>query len=185
MNQYYLMSQLPSLDGISDSSPLPITEEKFTELCTRFLNKKQLSKLNSLTLVPNRVTSETGSPLIDTWNEGEKMLRLALAVVRAEKMKKVFDTGNISLPPQLLQAAHTAVEAEDPLSAEQLLNRFRLDYLESLRPYDAFSEDSLFYYGLKLKLLERIKRFDTEKGKTEYQNIYNSILNGDKQEDEQ
>ena len=40
MAEYYLISQLPSLDAIGDHSPLPITEERFHELCNRFLKKK-------------------------------------------------------------------------------------------------------------------------------------------------
>ncbi len=149
------------------------------------MGKKALSILNDLTLVPDRNAVKEGSRLVDCWNEGEKQLRLALAVVRAEKLKKPFDAGSTALPVQLLQTARSAVEADDPLTAEQMLNRFRLDFLEGLRPSDAFCEDSVFYYGLKLKLLSRVKRFDTEKGRAEYRNIYDSIMSGDKQEDEQ
>ncbi len=29
MAEYYLISQLPSLDGISENTPIPITEEQF------------------------------------------------------------------------------------------------------------------------------------------------------------
>ena len=29
MAEYYLISQLPSLDGISEATPVPITEERF------------------------------------------------------------------------------------------------------------------------------------------------------------
>ena len=38
MAEYYLMSQLPSLDGVGENTPLPITEERFSELCHRFLS---------------------------------------------------------------------------------------------------------------------------------------------------
>ncbi len=185
MNQYYLMSQLPSLDGVSDASPLPITEERFNELCSRFLEKKALNALNGLTLIPARTAEKSGFALIDEWNDAERKLRLALATVRADKMKKSFDKGNESLPVQLLQAARNAADAEDPLEAEKLLNRFRLNYLEMLRPADSFCEDSVFYYGLKLKLLLRMRCFDEGKGKEEYRKIYGSIMRGDGQEVEQ
>ncbi len=184
MNQYYLMSQLPSLDGISDTAPLPVTEERFYELCDRFLGKKALNILNDLTLVPDRNLHKEGSALVDSWNEGERLLRLALAVVRAEKMKKAFDTESISFPVGLMQTARSASDADDPLTAELMLNRFRLSFLEGLRPSDAFCEDSVFYYGLKLKLLTRMQRFDENKGREEYRNIYNSVIREDKQEDE-
>ena len=44
MAEYYLISQLPSLDGISENTPLPITEERFTELCNRFLGEKHIMR---------------------------------------------------------------------------------------------------------------------------------------------
>ena len=40
MANIYFMSQLPSLDGINENVALPITEERFLELCQRFLDKK-------------------------------------------------------------------------------------------------------------------------------------------------
>ena len=48
MAEYYFMSQLPSLDGISDQLPLPITEERFLELCHRFLGKKAQREIAAL-----------------------------------------------------------------------------------------------------------------------------------------
>ena len=66
--------------------------------------------------------------------------------------------------------------------AVDMRNKYRLDFLETLRPMDSFSEDFVFYYGLKLRLLERIRKFDEESGETAYRNIYDSIMNGDRSE---
>ena len=182
MAEYYLISQLPSLDGISENTPLPITQERFTELCQRFLGKKAQHEFEKLTLAPSRNPEKASSALIEEWNEGERKLRLALAKLRAEKMNKQFDVGNQSFSPNLLQAARTAIESESPMEAEQFLNRYRLDFLETLRPMDSFSEEYVFYYGLKLKLIERIRKFDTESGESAYRNIYSSIMNGERSE---
>ena len=38
MAEYYLIAQLPSLDGVGENMPVPITEERFLELCCRFLD---------------------------------------------------------------------------------------------------------------------------------------------------
>lgn len=178
MAEYYLISQLPSLDGLGDSTPLPITEEQFSELCNRFLDKNAQIRLKELTLSPPRNFEASGSDLIDAWNNSERNLRLALGRVRAEKMKKPFDTENNSLPAQYIKAASTAADMENPMEAEKYLNRFRLDILETLRPLDGFSKDFIFYYGIKLKLILRIRQFSTEAGEKYYKNIYNSILNG-------
>ncbi len=179
MSLYYLMAQLPSLDGIADSSPVPITEERFNELCGRFLSKKAADRLKELTLIPPRERKSTGSPLIDAWNGGERALRLALGRVRAEKLKKSFDTGTDAFPAEIMQTALKAAEMTDPLEAEVFLNRYRMDFLETLRPCDTFAEDSVFYYGLKLKLLCRIKQFDTAAGEAAYRNIYRFVMSGE------
>lgn len=182
MAEYYLIAQLPSLDGISENMPLPITEERFAELCNRFLGKKAQRELNKLTLVPSRNYEKSSSALIEAWNENERKLRFALGKVRADKLKKPFDAGDDSLPIGLVKAASLAMESENPLEAEKILNKFRLDFLESHRPMDSFSDEFVFYYGLKLKLILRIRQFDAEAGKAAYKNIYNSIMNGDRSE---
>ena len=68
------------------------------------------------------------------------------------------------------------------MEAEKYLSHYRLRILETLRPIDYFSENYIFYYGLKLKLLLRMRQFDTKAGEKAYKNIYNSILNGDRLE---
>ncbi len=182
MAEYYLISQLPSLDGIGESTPLPISSERFAELCRRFLGKKAQGEFEKITLAPPRNPEKSSSALIEKWNEGERSLRLALAKLRADKMNKHFDAETQSFPAGLLQAARTAVEIESPMEAEKFLNKYRLDFLESLRPMDSFSEEYVFYYGLKLKLTERIRKFDSESGETAYRNIYDSIMNGERSE---
>ena len=182
MAEYYLISQLPSLDGLSENVPMPITEERFFELCERFLSKKLQEQLKKLTLMPSRDYEKSESSLVEKWNEGERKLRLVLAKARADKMKKQFEISENSIPVELQQAVREAVEIENPMEAEKFLNKYRLEFLESLRPMDSFSEDFVFYYGLKLKLISRIKQFDLESGETAYKNIYNSIINGERLE---
>lgn len=182
MAEYYLISQLPSLDGINENTPLPITSERFAELCKQFLGKKANAEFEKLTLAPPRNPEKTSSALIEEWNEGERKLRIALAKLRADKMNKHFEADNQSFPAGLLQAARNAVEIESPMEAEKFLNKYRLDFLETLRPMNSFSEEFVFYYGLKLKLIERIRKFDSESGEAAYRNIYDSIMNGDRSE---
>ncbi len=182
MAEYYLISQLPSLDGTDENTPLPFSEDQFAELCRRFLGKKTLAAMEKLTLSPPKNAENSGSVFIDAWNESERNLRFALGKVRAEKLKKPFDTDNRIFPVEYTKAASTALEIENPMEAEKYLNRFRLEILEALRPMDGFSEDYLFYYGLKLKLMLRIRRFDAAVGENAYKNIYDSIVNGDRLE---
>ena len=182
MAEYYLISQLPSLDGLSENTPIPVTENQFFELCSRFLGKKALDELNKITLIPSKTYKKSSSALIEKWNEGERNLRLALAKLRADKMNKDFDAVMQAFPADLLQAVRTAIEIESPMEAEKFLNRCRLEFLETLRPMDSFSEEFVFYYCLKLKLLGRMRKFDTHSGETAYRKIYDSIMSEDKTE---
>jgi len=182
MAAYYLISQLPSLDGIGENTPIPITEERFMELCNRFLKAKEREKMQKLTISPSREPENTGAAFIDAWNESERTLRFALGKVRAEKWKLSFETENRNIPVKYIRAAGTAIEMENPMEAEGFLNRFRLDLLEELRPMDSFSDEYLYYYGLRLKLLLRMRQFDTETGEAVYKNIYRSIVNKDRSE---
>lgn len=182
MAEYYLISQLPSLDGISANTPLPIDEERFLELCGRHLGKKAQSDIEKITIVPPLETENITTDLLRAWYEGERNLRLALGKVRAEKMNKVFSLQDHSLPIEMIKVASEAINEENPLTAENLLFEFRLNFLETLRPMDMFSYDYLLYYGLKLKLITRMRQFDLKLGETAYTDIYNSILNGDRTE---
>lgn len=180
-NQYYLMAQLPAFSVSDDNkAALPITEEYFTDLCQRFLNEKELNVLKELSLEPKKEGVKTGSVLVDAWNENERQLRYALGQIRALKMKKKFDTSSVTIGQDIVQIARTAVGMESPLAAERYLNEYRLSVIEKLRPMDYFCADAVFYYGLKLKLTARMKKFDAEKGMSSYHKIYDSILEGDK-----
>ena len=185
MSQYYLISQLPSLDAVDENSPIPITEKDFYDACEQCLDENAWNVMNKLSLVPDRDAETTGYKLVDEWNENERLLRIALGSIRANKMKKVFDIDSESIPPQQLQAARVAMESEDPLEAERLLNEFRMEILENLRPTDLFCDDAVFYYGLKLKLILRMRKFDKSRGEKAYRKIYDSIMQGEIQEAKQ
>lgn len=182
MAEYYFVSQLPSLDGIGENAPLPITAEHFTQLCGRFLEKKAQAEIKKLSLMPPLNFEGSNSELIGAWNDSERSLRLALAKVRAEKMKKHFDTHGVDLPLDYIKTATAATEIDDPLEAEKFLNRYRLGILEALRPIDTFSTEYIFYYGIKLMLLSHIRQYNIQSGEEAYRKIYNSILDGDRLE---
>lgn len=174
--QYYLVSQLPEFSVSGDKNVLPITYEYFYDLCSRFLDEKDMKILSGLSLEPPREAVKTGSAFVDSWNEKERSLRLALAQIRAVRMKKKFNAGNESIAPDAVQAARTASGMDSPLAAEQFLNQYRLSVVENMRPMDGFSSDAVFSYGLRLLLALRMKKFDAEKGMVSYKNIYNRIL---------
>lgn len=180
MNQYYLLAQLPSFSVEDVHGNLPITEEYFFDLCTRFLDKKSMKILSELSLEPPKTYKSTGSVFVDEWYKKERSLRFALAQIRALKLNKKYELDENSFSPDIVQVARTATGMESPLSAELFLNKYRLDLIESIRPNDSFSVDSVFEYALKLKLAQRMKKFDVETGMASYKKIYEKILGDNK-----
>lgn len=176
-NWYYLVSQLPALPQ-DISAPLPVTEEYFMELCSRFLDGKALKTMQSLSLEPPRSKKSTGSATVDTWYDWERKLRFALGTIRAQRMKKEFSVEDASFPADIMQTARTACGFDSPLEAELFLNGERLKLLESISPSDCFSTDAVFAYALKLKLANRMRKFDAELGMSSYKKIYEKILEG-------
>ncbi len=173
--QYYLVSQLPAIENL-DSKQLPITEKYYRDLCGRFLDEKSLAVLDALSLEPPKKEARTGSAFLDAWYDRERCLRMALAQVRALKLKREADVLPGGCTADILQAARTAVGMESPLAAEEFLYKYRMETLRSLAPLDAFSVDAVFAYGISLMLAQRMKKFDVETGKASYHKIYDEIL---------
>lgn len=178
---YYLMAQLPAFSSSDDANyKFPITTDYFKDLCGRFMSAKSAETARNLSLEPPLEVKPTGSVFLDAWYDKERNLRLALAQLRALKMKK--ETKNLPLPNDgdVVQAARTAVGMENPLGAEQFLNQYRLGVLDRMTPLDMFSADSVYNYGLRLMLAERMKKFDKDEGLASYHKIYDEILGEDK-----
>ncbi len=171
-----MVSQLPDISAAGEKSALPITEKYYRDLCSRFFDAKQIEILNKLSLEAPKFPEPTGSDFLDKWYGFERALRYALVQVRAQKMKKDAGAVPVSISADLLQAARTAVGMDSPLSAEQFLYEFRLGVLNELQPMDYFSSDYVFAYGIRLMLLERIRKFNKEKGTDSYHKIYDTIL---------
>ena len=180
MAYYYLVSQLPNISVAESKAALPLNSSSFREIASRFISDKEKSILNGLSLVPSMELNATGSKFLDIWYEKERNLRCALAQIRAQKLKKDTFPLPAGCTADIISAARTAVGMDSPLSAEQFLYEYRLRLLDDLRPLDAFSIDAVYAYGIRLMLVERMRKFEVENGKTSYHKIYDTILDGDK-----
>lgn len=169
------MAQLPTL-SLDPDAEMPISEEYFTDLATRFLDDKSLQTLKVLSLEPPKKETKTSSTLVSRWFKFERSLRFAMAEIRARRMNKEFELSKKDCPSDVLQIARTACGFESPLQAELFLAKARMDFLTSITPSDAFCTDAVFAYGLKLKLLARVKVFNEETGMSSYRQIYDKIL---------
>lgn len=173
---YYFVAQLPAFSYTSESGKLPITTEYFLDLCKRFMPANDMAAVETLSLEPPIESKSTGSSFLDTWYTKERNLRLALAQIRAQKMKKDSKDIPITSDGEVIQAARTATGMDSPLSAEQFLNQYRLTVLDKIAPLDNFSVDAVYNYGLHLMLAERMKKFNREQGLVSYRKLYDEIL---------
>lgn len=173
---YYLVAQLPALVSTVESAKLPITSDYFRDLCARFMSEADARTVQKLSLEPPREVVSTGSAFLDEWYAKERNLRLALAQIRALKMKKDSKELPITTDGEVIQAARTATGMDSPLSAEQFLNEYRLSVLDKIAPLDMFSVDAVYQYGLRLMLAERMKKFNRSEGLASYHKIYEEIL---------
>lgn len=174
---YYLVAQLPAFTVSDDSgAKLPISVDYYRDLCARFMCPQSAKAAQELSLTPPLERESTGSSFLDQWYEKERSLRLALAQVRALKMKKDIKDLPVTSDGEVIQAARIAAGMDSPLGAEQFLNQYRLGVLDRLSPLDQFCTDAVYSYGLRLMLAERMKKFTRDEGLSSYHKIYDEIL---------
>ncbi len=75
----------------------------------------------------------------------------------------------------ITQVVSSALSAKNPLEAERLLLEYEFENLDSLVGLHMFDDHVLFGYAIKLKLLERLSCFEHEKGKAEFNSLFEGI----------
>ena len=63
----------------------------------------------------------------------------------------------------------------DPLEGEKAVLSLYFDFLTSRENGSPFSSEALMIYALKLQILERMNAFDEEKGRAEFDRLYEAI----------
>lgn len=184
---YYLVSQLPSLSYTGSTS---IGTKEFRELCRTFLSAKDFALLPYVRLDPEgnqplslgqgyQLNPETlGSSLLDNWRVWERSLRLHIARLRLQHVRREHPSlGDVPAEPiDAAMVAKNAVSIESPLEAELFLDRARWSAIEAMQGFDYFGRDTVYAYYLKLQLLERKHKFKIDEGFEAYQGLYASIM---------
>lgn len=163
---YYVMASLPFL--VFDAAP-HVTLEKFLEFAEAQLSEPDWKILRQ-TALGNVDVKKKINPLFRRFQEWEISLRNRLALLRAEARK--LEGGRfLRQAPLVVEAARVAraaLEAADPLAAEETLDRGRFEFLSSLELGHQFDIEALIVYRLKLELLERKARLRSEAGQAEF-----------------
>jgi hypothetical protein len=160
-----------------------MSSRAFRDLCKSALSAGDLAILDFCTLDPDASSyaeqpKPRASVFINNWRNWERSLRLNLARYRAQRLKReggaAYDPPDY--PADAAAAAKTAAAMDSPLDAEIFLDKARWDAIELFQGIDYFSNNTIFAYLLKLRLLERRALFKAEEGFAEYKGLYASIL---------
>ena len=162
---YYLISSLPEL---STNADMPITYSDFLTLCQSNVSEKDYEILENLTL------SSKEGPLVREWAEFYGMLTRELGYQRSLNLGRTYSSV-YDKDAFISQAVASALSAKNPLEAERSLLEYEFQALDSLVGLHMFDDHVLFGYAIKLKLLERLSCFEQEKGKAEFQSLFNGI----------
>lgn len=159
---YYLISSLPTLNSDGE---MPMSYEDFLLCCQGNVSEETYRRLEELTLMSSE------GPLLKEWAATYGMLAKELNFQRSQALGKQYPSG-FDKDALNVQMASAAINAKNPLEAEQILLDYEFELLDTLVGLHMFDEHVLFGYALKLKLLERKSCFEKEKGQAEFRNLF-------------
>jgi hypothetical protein len=174
MTQYYfLAASLPHLSYDMDKF---FSIDQFLETCESsltvgdfcLLKKASYNDLDEIN-IKNKI--------LNSWFIWEIHLRNKLVNLRAKKRNENADVyvrrnSSLSIDDKFIQQAF---EDESPLEAENILDKERWIFLESMELGHYFDIIKLIVYYLKLQILWRRKYINNERGSKEYNDIINSF----------
>lgn len=174
---YYTVASLPFL---TFEGPLPFSYEAFLERCEPWMSPGDLVQLRLARIDLEHAAVEGAThPMAKRWLAFENTLRNELVRIRAR---------NLDLSPEdyirpeggydasIAGRVERAVEGASPLEAEIHLMRLRWEFLTDNEAGHYFDLTALMIYGLKLQLLERMGKFDKEKGEAVLDLFYHREL---------
>ena len=162
---YYLTASLPELRADGD---MPISYGEFLSLCQLNVSESTYEILENLSL------DSAEGPLVKEWAEFYGMLKKELSYQRSVNLGKSYSSA-YDKDGFISQVVSSALSAKNPLEAERLLLEYEFENLDSLVGLHMFDDYVLFGYAIKLKLLERLTSFEHERGKAEFDSLFEGI----------
>ena len=162
---HYLVASLPELRADGD---MPLTYDEFLTCCQSNVSEETFELLKNLTL------NSTEGPLVSEWAKFYGMLSRELNYQRSLNLGRTYSS-SYDKDAFISQAVSSALSAKNPLEAEKVLLEYEFQTLDELVGLHMFDDYVLFGYAIKLKLLERLSCFQQEKGKAEFQSLFDGI----------
>ncbi len=154
-NKYYsLVASLPYLRMGEDP---PLSAAGFMEECGKWLSPEDMAALEAAG-EPGARSFHDGSAVLEQWKDFDSAIRDGIASMRAARKK-----GQPFKAPEVLRRVESG---ETPLIMERGLEEIRWEFLEDKVLGYNFDINWLILYFLKLRIVERLAKFDKEKGET-------------------
>ena len=151
---YYFVASLPYLFIDKESH---ITMDVFLEEAEKWLSKEEIEILVSLEDKNNKVET------ITKWNSFFEKIQKEIVLKRqARREKREIKEGTYS---QKIFSGGT------PLEMEMKYEEIKWEYIDSIEVNYNFDLNKIVCYYLKLKIIERIKEFDKERGERKFYNL--------------
>jgi hypothetical protein len=170
---YYAVAALPALSYGEEPA---MEYDGFTDFLEDQLSPKDFAAVEAVSL--GKTEELPGDrPALAAWKRWERTLRNELVRYRASRLRKdpedYLEAGEESLDP--LRTAKEGFDAENPLEAEERLDKSRWMYLEELGTGHYFDVERLMIYSLKLQLLERKALRTREEGIARFSDILEKV----------
>lgn len=159
---YYLIASLPMLEF---GMKMPFSYDYFLTLCQEQLNRQDMALIKRASISPSEEIEDSFLTLRE-WKRFDITLRNEIAKNRARKFAKdpaQYLRGEYS-DPFIVSYVQWVTTLDSPLEAERSLDQARWEKIEELGKWHYFDIDYLVTYALKLQILERWERMDSEKG---------------------
>ena len=144
----------------------PLSFEQFLELCRGIISDRDIEVLESLPHIDGYIYDDK-NPTLKKWHAFDTALRNALVRIRAGR--KHVDPARYLRhdgyeDPMIFNIAMNAYKNPSILESEMILDRERWHKLDELSVGHYFGIDILIIYALKLLILERWNRIETDEG---------------------
>ncbi len=165
---YYLLSSLPMLRPQGEP---PMDYTAFLAMCRTAVGSGVYQTLETLETLT--VDADKG-PLLSEWGCFYRMLSEELTYQRNVKLGRPC-AAPYQRDAGIVRTVTEAVNAENPLVGERLLLDLEFRRLDDMIGLHNFDEHALYGYAMKLRLLERQRRFRHDAGRRAFDGLMDNI----------
>ena len=149
--------------------------ETFLSLASEQLSAKDFSVLKKASF--DHEKEKVSNRIISDWDDFNYSLNEYITEERAKKLgiKNSDYNARCAHSDEIQRKAEIIVGMDNPLEAEKAVLGEYFSFLSSHTVDSQFSLDALIVYGLLLQIKERVSSFDREKGREEFDRLYQEI----------